>query len=85
MEVCSNQKSVKQIKIYLYLRFFKVATLCLDDSFEHALHSHNGSHLECISINRCALLKVHLWNSFFSKCASDNQVCCDKAGVVYRR
>ena len=31
MESCSNQKSVKQIKIYL--RFFKVATLCLDDSF----------------------------------------------------
>uniref|UniRef100_A0A4W5NNM5 G protein-coupled receptor kinase n=1 Tax=Hucho hucho TaxID=62062 RepID=A0A4W5NNM5_9TELE len=27
---CSNQKSVQQIKIYL--RFFKVATLCLDDS-----------------------------------------------------
>ena len=24
-----------------------------------------GSHLECISINRCALLKVHLWNLIF--------------------
>ena len=34
MESCSNQKSVKQINIDF--RFFKVATLCLDDSFEHS-------------------------------------------------
>ena len=33
MGTCSNQKRVKQIKIDL--RFFKVATLCLDDSFAH--------------------------------------------------
>ena len=39
MESCSNQKSVKQVKIYL--RFFKVATLCLEDSFAHAWHSLN--------------------------------------------
>ena len=39
MESCSNQKSVKQIKIYF--RFFKVATLCLDDSFAHSWHSLN--------------------------------------------
>ena len=44
MESFSNQKSVKQIKIYLYLRFFKVATLCLDDSFAHFWHSLNQLH-----------------------------------------
>ena len=39
MESCSNQKRVKQIKIYF--RFFKIATLCLDDSFAHSWHSLN--------------------------------------------
>jgi hypothetical protein len=38
MESCSNQKSVKQIKIYF--RLFKVATLCL----EHSLQSLNQLH-----------------------------------------
>ena len=50
MESCSNQKSVKQIQIYL--RFFKVATLCLDDSFAHSLHSLNQLH------------EVDTWNEF---------------------
>ena len=36
MESCSNQS-----KYILYLRFFKVATLCFDDSFSHAWHSLN--------------------------------------------
>ena len=45
MESCSNQKSVKQIKIYF--RFFKVATLCLEDSFTHSWHFLNQLHLEC--------------------------------------
>ena len=36
MESFSNQNSVKQIKIHFILRFFKVATLCLDDSFAHS-------------------------------------------------
>ena len=51
MESCSNQKSVKQINIQyiLHLRFFKVATLCLDDSFAHSWHSLNQLHLECFS------------------------------------
>ena len=31
----------------LYFRFFKVATLCLDDSFTHSWHSLNQLHLEC--------------------------------------
>jgi hypothetical protein len=42
MESCSNQKSVKQIQIYFI--FFKVATLCLDDSLEHTWHSLNQLH-----------------------------------------
>ena len=46
MESCSNQKSVKHI---IYFRFFKVATLCLDDSFAHSWHSLNQLHLECFS------------------------------------
>ena len=50
MESCSNQKSVKQIKIYL--RFFKVATLCLDDSFAHSWQSLNQ------------LQEVVTWNTF---------------------
>ena len=46
MESCSNQKSVKHI---LYLRFFKVASFFLDDSFAHSWHSLNQLHLECFS------------------------------------
>jgi hypothetical protein len=50
MELCRNQKSVKQIKIYF--RFFKVATVCLDDSFAHSWHSLNQLH------------EVVTWNAF---------------------
>jgi hypothetical protein len=46
MESYSNQ-SVKQIKIYF--RFFKVATLCLDDNFAQSWYSLNQLHLECFS------------------------------------
>ena len=49
MESCSNQKGVKQIKIYF--RFLKIATICLDDSFAHSGHSLNQLHLECFSNN----------------------------------
>ena len=52
MESCSNQKSVKQIKIDLDFRFFKVATLCLDDSFAQSCHSLNQLH------------EVVTWNAF---------------------
>jgi hypothetical protein len=31
------------------LRLFKVATLCLDDSFAHSWHSLNQLHMECFS------------------------------------
>ena len=50
MESCSNQQSVKQIKIYF--RFLKGATLCLDDSFAHAWHSLTQLH------------EVVTWNAF---------------------
>ena len=43
MESCSKQKSVKP-KHILFVRFFKVSTLCLDDSFAHSLHSLNQLH-----------------------------------------
>jgi hypothetical protein len=48
MESCSNQKSVKQIKIYLIF----VTTLFLDDSFAHSWHSLNELHV------------VVTWNAF---------------------
>ena len=50
MESCSNQKSVKQIKIYF--RFFKLAPLCFDDSFAHSWYCLNQ------------LQKVITWNAF---------------------
>jgi hypothetical protein len=39
-------------KYILYLRFFKVATLCLDESFAHSWHSLNQLH------------EVITWNAF---------------------
>ena len=49
----NNKKLLKQIKVcleqlILHLRFFKVPTLCLDDSFAHAWHSLIQLH-ECFS------------------------------------
>ena len=41
MESCSNQKSVKQIKIYFIFEILQVATLCRDDSFAHSWNSTN--------------------------------------------
>ena len=46
---CSNQKGVKQIKIYFIFEIFQIAILCLDDSFTHSWHSLNKLHLECFS------------------------------------
>ena len=82
MKSCSNQKSVKQIKIYFIFEILQSIhplpwwQLCTLLEF---------SPLECISINRCALLKVHLWNFFPSYCIWANQLCCDKVGLVDRR
>ena len=52
MESCSNQKSVKQIKIYFIFEILQIATLCLDDSFAHSWHSLNQLH------------EVVTWNAF---------------------
>ena len=49
MESCSNQKVLNKSKYILYFRFFKVANLCLDDSFAHSWHSLNHQPL----INKC--------------------------------
>jgi hypothetical protein len=66
MESCINQKSVKQIQIYF--RFFKEATIFLDDSFAHSRHYLNQLHLECFSttlkdfphmLSTCCLLFHH--------------------------
>ena len=44
MESCSNKKVLNKSKCILHLRFFKVATLCLDDSFAHSWNSLNQLH-----------------------------------------
>ena len=61
MESCSNQKSVKQIKIYFIFEILQIATLCLDDSFAHSWHSLNQLHLECFtnSLERVPTYAVH--------------------------
>ena len=46
------KKVLNKSKYILYLRFFKVATLCLDDSFAHSWHSLNQLH------------DVVTWNAF---------------------
>ena len=33
----------------IYLKFFEVATLCLDDGFAHSWHSLNQFHDDCFS------------------------------------
>ena len=54
MESCSNQKRVKQIKIYF---IFQIATLCLDDSFTNTWNSLNQLH-EVVSWNAFQLTGV---------------------------
>ena len=67
-ELCSNQKSAKQLKIHFIFEILQSShplpwwLLCTRLAFSQPASW--GSHLECISINRCALLKVHLWNFF---------------------
>ena len=46
MESCSNEKSVKQIKVYFIFEILQIDTLCFDN-FAHSLHSLNQLHLEC--------------------------------------
>ena len=68
MESCNNQKTVKQIKIYF--RFFKVATLSLDDSFAHSWHYLTQLHLECFSnsLEGVPTYAEHLLAAFTSLC-----------------
>ena len=44
-----TKKVLNKSKYILYLRFFKVDTLCLDDRFANSWHSLNQIHLECFS------------------------------------
>ena len=69
MESCSNQKS-NTSKYILYLRFFKVATLCLDDNFAYSWHSLNQLHLECFSnsLEGVPTYAEHLLAAFPSLC-----------------
>lgn len=53
-ELCGKQKSVKP-EYLLYFRFFNVANVCFDGNFALFLSASQSSHLECLSINRCAL------------------------------
>ena len=68
MESCSNQKSVKQVKIYF--RFFKIAPLCLYDSFAHSWHSLNQLYMECFpnSLEVVPTYAEHLLAAFPSLC-----------------
>ena len=59
-----TKKVLNKSKYISKFRFFKVATLCLDDSFAHSWHSLNQLHEEYILIYRCAFLKVNLSNFF---------------------
>ena len=47
-----NKKMLNKPEYVLYFRFFKVATFCFDDSFEHSWHSFNQLH------------EVVTWNGF---------------------
>ena len=56
----NNQKKVlNKSKYILYLRFFKKATLCLDDSFAHSCHSLNQLH-EVVTWNAFQLTRMPL-------------------------
>jgi hypothetical protein len=58
-------------KNILYLRFFKVATLCLNDSFSHTLQSLNQLQEECFSnlIEGVPTYAEHLLDCFPSLCS----------------
>jgi hypothetical protein len=57
MELGSNQMGVDKSKYILDLKFFKVATLCLDGSFAHTCHSLNQLH-EVVTWNAIQLTGV---------------------------
>ena len=68
MESCSNLKVLNKSKnIFI---FFKVASLCLDDSFAHSRHSQNQLPLECFfnSLEGVPTYAEHLLAAFPSLC-----------------
>ena len=56
----------------LEFRFFKLATLCLDNSFAHSWHYLNQLHLECFSnsLEGGPTYAGHLLAAFPSLCGS---------------
>ena len=74
-------------KCILYLRFFKVATLCLDDSFAHSWHSLNQLH-EVFTwnafklINSCALLICGNYNGILSDGPKNTSVSISPSGEI---
>ena len=65
-----TKKKLNKSKYILYLSFFKVATLCLDDSFAHSWHSLNQLHKECFSnsLEGAPTYAEHLLAAFHSLC-----------------
>ena len=61
-----TKKVLNKSKYILYLRFFKVATLYLDDRFAHSWHSLNQLHLECFSnsLEGVPTYAEHCWQVF---------------------
>ena len=61
-------KVLNKSKYILDFRFFKVATLCLDDSFAHSWHSLDQLHLKCFSksLYRVPTYAGHLLAAFTS-------------------
>ena len=57
MVSCNNQKLLRKSKYMLHLRFFKVTTLCLDDSFAHSWYSLN-QHNDVVTWNEFKLTGV---------------------------
>ena len=67
-----TKKVLNKWKIMFDFRFFKVATLCLDDNFAYSWHSLNRIHLECFSNSLEGVLTYleHLLAAFPSLCGS---------------
>ena len=63
--------SKQALKKSKHMRFFKVATLCLNGSFAHTWHSLNQLHLECFSniIEGVPTFTEHLLTAFPSLCS----------------
>ena len=79
---------LNKLKYVVHLRFFKVATICLDDSFAHSWHSLN--HLQdLVSWNAfqltCVPCKKYVCGISFHLNAFEPISCVVTRGGVYRR